>query len=97
MPLYEFQCDSCGSFTHWRAFAQASEAMICPTCQRVVRRLYTPPGLYRVPAELAKARYRAEKSAFEPEIVRRQRPASGEKEQAKPFQQSHGRPWQLEH
>ena len=97
MPLYEFQCNTCGQFTHWRAFAQASEPMPCPTCATVARRIYTPPGLHRVASELANARYRAEKSSFEPEVVKKQRTPHDERAHSKPLQQSHGRPWQLEH
>ena len=49
MPLYEFLCDTCGSFEKRRAFAEASDPINCPSCQNRATRLYTSPGLYKNP------------------------------------------------
>ena len=98
MPRYEFRCEHCGPFECWRPLVEASVPMICPQCQTVARRVYTAPGLVKTPPALAQAMYRAEKSAHEPEVISRPRPAKVEEE--KPSQvvyQSHGRPWQIGH
>src|SRR5579859_194334 len=78
MPRYEFLCENCGLFECWRAFDEASVPMNCPECQAVARRIYTTPGLVKTLPALAQARYRAEKSAYEPEVVHCERPVPKE-------------------
>jgi putative FmdB family regulatory protein len=97
MPRYEFYCPYCGSFECWRALSEATASMSCPQCQRIARRVYTVPGLVRTPPAIAQARYRAEKSAFEPEVVRRERPVPQEEPPSQVVYHSHGRPWLIEH
>ncbi|MBV9229240.1 MAG: zinc ribbon domain-containing protein [Chloroflexi bacterium] len=97
MPRYEFCCENCGLFEHWRSFDEASVPMICPQCQAVARRVYTTPGLVKTPAALAHAMYRAEKSAYEPEVVRQEHPVPQEEKPSQVMYQSHGRPWQIGH
>jgi putative FmdB family regulatory protein len=97
MPRYEFYCEHCGSFECWRSLDEASMPMLCPQCQTVARRVYTAPGLVKTPPALAKALYRAEKSAYEPEVVGRSRPARAEEQPSQAVYQSHGRPWQIGH
>ncbi|GCE08646.1 FmdB family zinc ribbon protein [Dictyobacter aurantiacus] len=96
MPRYEFRCEQCGSFECWRSLTDAATPMYCPVCQREVKRIYTAPGLVRTPPAMARARYRAEKSAFEPEVVRKE--AAKQRELSAPpiIHRSHGRPWMLE-
>ena len=97
MPIYEFLCETCGPFEHQRSFDEANNLMPCPTCKAVAKRVYSIPGLVKTPPALAKARLRAEKSAYEPELVRRQRPAGEEFSGSTTVHQQHGRPWQLGH
>jgi putative FmdB family regulatory protein len=97
MPRYEFRCENCGSFECWRPLDQAGIPMICPRCQAVARRVYTAPGLVKTPPALAKAMYRAVKSAHEPEIVSRPRPVREEEKPSRAVYQPHGRPWQVGH
>jgi putative FmdB family regulatory protein len=97
MPRYEFCCERCGLFECWRPLNEASVPMICPQCQTVARRVYTAPGLVKTPPALAKAMYRAEKSAHEPEVVRRDRPVREEEKPSQVVYQPHGRPWQIGH
>ena len=91
MPIYEFLCEDCGPFEERRSFEEAGEAA-CPECGAEARRVYTMPNTKRVPAGLSKAMDRAEKSAHEPEIVRRR--IGGD--QGK-HRHSHGRPWAMGH
>lgn len=97
MPYYEFCCENCGPFESWRPFDEASVPMICPKCQLITRRVYTAPGLVKTPQALAQRMYRAEKSAFEPEVIKQEYPASGEEKPSPHIYQSHGRPWQIGH
>jgi hypothetical protein len=68
--------------------------MRCPRCEGDVRRVYSMPGLVKTPPAVASALYRTEKSAYEPEVVRRQSPAGGG---SAAVSHGHGRPWQLGH
>lgn len=97
MPRYEFCCERCGSFECWRPFDAVDVPMICPTCQGAARRVYTAPGLVKTPPAIAHARYRAEKSAHEPEVVRRAGPVREEEKPSQVVYRSHGRPWQVGH
>lgn len=97
MPLYEFRCENCGPFECRRPFDEAGVPMICPKCQAVARRVYTTPGLVKTPPALAQALYRAEKSAYEPEVIKREYPVSKEEKPSQVVYQSHGRPWQIGH
>jgi putative FmdB family regulatory protein len=97
MPLYQFSCENCGPFECWRPLAEASVPMICPECQAIARRVYTTPGLVKTPPALARALYRSEKSAYEPDVLRRERPAPQEEKPSQVVYQSHGRPWQISH
>jgi putative FmdB family regulatory protein len=90
MPVYEFVCESCGSFETRRTFEEAGDPIPCPTCGTVARRIYSVPGIIRTPTALSNAINRAEKSAHEPEVA--QRPVAGVA-----HQHSHGRPWTLGH
>lgn len=97
MPRYEFCCKNCGPFERWRSFNEASIPMICPVCQSVARRVYTTPGLVKTPPALARQLYKAEKSAFEPDVIKREYPVAEEGERPPIVVQSHGRPWQIGH
>jgi putative FmdB family regulatory protein len=71
VPIYEFLCRDCGSFEQWRSFAEVSAPMTCPSCNEETRRIYSMPATKNLPAALSNAMNRVEKSAHEPEIVRR--------------------------
>lgn len=94
MPVYEFLCESCGPFEERRSFESTAEPMSCPKCGDGARRVYSMPATKRMPAGLSKALDRSEKSASEPEVVRR-RPAG--RQSAQGHNHSHGRPWTVGH
>ena len=71
MPIYEFLCEDCGPFEERRPFEEAGNPAVCPGCESAARRVYSMPNLKAMPAALSNAMNRAEKSAHEPEIVRR--------------------------
>ena len=95
MPVYDFVCDDCGPFEQRRSLAEAGDPMACPRCGKEARRVYSMPNTKRMPAGLSKAMDRAEKSAHEPEVVRR--PAGGGSKGHGHGHAHRGRPWALGH
>src|ERR687896_410375 len=75
VPVYAFICDDCGPFEQRRSFTEAGDPMGCPSCGRETRRVYSMPNTRKISAVLSGAMDRAEKSAHEPEVMRR--PAGG--------------------
>lgn len=92
MLLYEFRCETCGPFEQWRALSEASLPMLCPTCQVVAKRVYSPPGIIMTPYAL---RHRVEQSA-EPKVVS-EKPVSHQHQAHGHSQADHGRPWMVGH
>ena len=92
MPFYEFLCQECGPFEERRSLEEPREVASCPGCSAEAGRVYSVPGIKRMNAGLSRAVDRAEKSAHEPEVVRRRagNTRSGQ-------EHSHGRPWALGH
>jgi len=71
VPVYEFLCKNCGSFEQRRSFVEAGDPMMCPSCGEEARRIYLMPATQKVSATLSNTMNRVEKSAHEPEVVRR--------------------------
>jgi putative FmdB family regulatory protein len=91
MPIYAFDCASCGPFDVVRRVADAAAPVACPECGDQARRVYTPPGLALMPRPLLRAREREEKSAHEPDVVRAKagRPLPHRHAPAPPWVMSH--------
>ena len=94
MANYDFVCEACGAFEQRRPLTEAGDPMACPSCGGESRRVYVMPNTRSVPAALSGAMDRADKSAHEPEVVRR---PMGGAEAGKKHHHSHGRPWTLGH
>ncbi|NER78059.1 MAG: zinc ribbon domain-containing protein [Leptolyngbya sp. SIO1D8] len=45
MPLYEFKCDPCGVFDEWRSLADRNVPAYCPICQKLGKRVFSPPTM----------------------------------------------------
>jgi putative FmdB family regulatory protein len=86
VPIYEFLCDDCGPFEERRAFAEASDPTTCPSCGEAARRVYSTPATKNVPVALSSVMHRAEKSAYEPEVVRQRAGDPGAWKEKKPGQ-----------
>jgi putative FmdB family regulatory protein len=71
VPVYEFVCEDCGPFEQRHSFTEAGAPIACPSCGRKARRVYSVPSIKRMPAALSGAMGHAEKSAHEPQVVRR--------------------------
>lgn len=94
MPIYEFICESCGPFERRRPFAEAGDPMACPACRSEAGRVYSVPNTRKMPTALSGAINRAEKSAHEPDVVRRPSESTASRGGQR---QGHGRPWTLGH
>ena len=94
MPVYDFVCEDCGPFEQRRPFAESGEPMACPSCGCEARRVYSIPNTRRMPTALSGAMDSAEKSAREPEVVRRPAGGTGSGEWG---HHSHGRSWTVGH
>lgn len=88
MPIYEFRCNTCGTFETWRSMAQASEPMLCPSCDTLAQRIYSVAGLILTPSALSR---RIEQSA-EPKVQQRQSHSHSHNHNHR-----HGRPWMIGH
>jgi putative FmdB family regulatory protein len=88
MPLYEYKCDVCGTFEQWRTLAEVSMPMLCPTCETVAKRVFSPPSVNLNSGSL-------QLQSGEPRVVKR----SQDKDVATPqySQQRQGRPWMVSH
>ncbi len=91
MPLYEFRCEGCGPFEQWRTLAEAGTLMLCPTCQAIGKRVFSPPSVNLNSGSLQLQGGEAK----EPRQVKR----SQDKEFVTPKyrQQPQGRPWMISH
>jgi putative FmdB family regulatory protein len=90
MPLYEYQCETCGMFEQWRTLAQVSSPMLCPTCQAVAKRVFSAPNV-----NLNSGRVRLQShEAKEPRVIQR---SQDQDSAAKYTQQPNGRPWMISH
>jgi putative FmdB family regulatory protein len=89
MPVYEFQCDTCGVFEALRPIALRDEAPNCPTCEGKTQRIFSVPHFnLSSGGALLKAR-----QTDEPRLEKR------EKQPSQPQYQSHkrDRPWMVGH
>jgi putative FmdB family regulatory protein len=87
MPLYEYQCGSCGLFEQWRSMAEATNPMHCPTCDAIAKRIFSPPSV------LLSSSLRLSNSSAEPKRVTRSQEPTPPRVQS----HSHGRPWMISH
>jgi putative FmdB family regulatory protein len=71
MPLYDYQCESCGTFSAIRKMSESSEPNMCETCGEMAPRIISAPNLALVSSATRNAHERNEKSAHEPVYARR--------------------------
>ncbi|MBL27096.1 MAG: FmdB family transcriptional regulator [Rhodospirillaceae bacterium] len=71
MPLYEYQCDSCGVFDAMRPMAQSADPCDCPACGTTAPRvMFTAPRLAAMDTGLRHAHATNERSADSPRTSR---------------------------
>lgn len=105
MPLYTYECSACGPFQSARSIAEFEADAECPGCGVGAPRALALPMMAAMPANTRQAYARNEKSAWSPEVVRREpgghvhsahcghaHGASGKK-----VHQHGGKPWMVGH
>ncbi len=73
MPLYTYNCDSCGGFRDWQSITASDQSAPCPRCGTASQRAVTAPTILRMDPRKRNAHMRNEKSAHEPQVVRREK------------------------
>jgi len=80
MPLYDYDCASCGPFRSWTRLSEADAPAACPHCGALASRAVAMPFLATMDANTRIAHVRNEKSAHEPRVMSREElQASGRK------------------
>lgn len=69
MPLYDYRCEQCGTFSAIRKMSEAGEAIACD-CGEMAERVITAPYLALMDRSTRVAHQRNEKSAHEPRTTR---------------------------
>ena len=70
MPIYEYDCPSCGGFTALRPMSEYRESQSCPSCGAPApRAILSAPGLPLLGAAARRAHAVNEQSAHEPRLV----------------------------
>lgn len=108
MILYEYRCSDCGKFEAWNIISKSSDPVECPTCAKLSKRQLSAIFLADMDNNNRIAHQRNEKSAHEPEVVRREAPSQESEGKGKPHSHNHGdhghrhhhapsRPWMIGH
>ncbi|RJQ48845.1 MAG: zinc ribbon domain-containing protein [Gammaproteobacteria bacterium] len=71
MPLYEYQCPKCGTFTAWARMSESSAPALCSECGCKGPRMISAPRLALMKPATRRAMARNEQSAHEPGMVQR--------------------------
>ncbi|MFT6989990.1 MAG: putative FmdB family regulatory protein [Paraglaciecola sp.] len=99
MPLYDYQCESCGTFSALRKMSESANPSECDSCGEMAARIISAPHLALLSSSTRIAHERNEKASHEPRQTRRSscgcstdahscKPAS--KQNANPTTEGHG-------
>lgn len=70
MPIYEYDCPSCGDFTALRPMAERDTACACPYCQTLsVRVILSAPGLATLAGSQRRAIETNERASHAPKTL----------------------------
>jgi putative FmdB family regulatory protein len=93
MPIYEYECDTCGSFSGERPMALAGLPARCPRCARKAPRVLSATAIGGGRGRRA--------ARLEPSLVVKDRPEPKRTPKADPLRaprrEHGGRPWMLGH
>ena len=70
MPLYEYECVTCGCFDLFRPVNQAAKPAACPACSAGATRVWTAPAVRTMSPPNRMAAQRNEKSSHEPHVCK---------------------------
>jgi putative FmdB family regulatory protein len=71
MPLYRYDCETCGPFQAWARMNESTKKVQCPNCCIPKPRAVAAPFIARMDTATRKAHARNEKSAHEPMVMSR--------------------------
>jgi putative FmdB family regulatory protein len=71
MPLYDYQCETCGPFSAMKKMTESGLATACGNCGSMSERVISVPYFALLTKAKRSAYERNEKSAHEPKAVRR--------------------------
>src|SRR5690349_4115981 len=103
MPVYEYNCDQCGSFTKLRALAESGALADCPTCGSLAAKVFPMVNLRTMQTGNRKAWERNEQSAHAPHLCssgcshRSAKPAPRTNKRFQSSTKLNSRPWMLGH
>ncbi|AOJ06990.1 FmdB family zinc ribbon protein [Burkholderia mayonis] len=66
MPIYDFNCDTCGPFATMRRIAERDRLALCPDCGSAASRLVTAPPLALMSGERRVAHATNERASHAP-------------------------------
>jgi len=70
MPVYEYLCNDCGSFTDIRPMSECDAPQPCPQCDSAAPRvILTAPNFFCMPSDKRKAHATNERSANAPKTL----------------------------
>ncbi|HLH87923.1 MAG TPA: zinc ribbon domain-containing protein [Xanthobacteraceae bacterium] len=69
MPVYDYECESCGPFTFMRPMAQCDRPARCPQCGGKAPRAFLTAPYFAMPAERRRAYAANEQSANAPYLA----------------------------
>lgn len=106
MPIYEYECQSHGTFEELCPSTQRDAPLRCPQCNEPSRRRMSSPRLCGLPRAVMEAHARNERSRHEPRVQHRHEGCTqAHRPSTQPSQQRGGpgyvysgpRPWVIEH
>lgn len=68
MPVYTYQCSTCGSFDALRAVEERNHALACPACARATQRVIVAPHLALMNPIMRRAHKTNERSQHAPRL-----------------------------
>jgi putative FmdB family regulatory protein len=69
MPVYDYECESCGPFTFMRPMAQCDRPARCPGCGSKAPRAFLTAPYFAMPSERRRAYAANEQSANAPRLL----------------------------
>lgn len=93
MPLYMFECATCGPLEMWLSVNDVNQSAKCPKCNAMIRRVYGAPSLIFTPKAIRKhLEYGAE-----PRRVKTEPRTLGHRHTHHTHRHTPPRPWQIGH
>ena len=94
MPIYHYNCKSCGEFVELRKISEYKLPAACPACDQMGSRVIKAPSLNTMNNAQRAAHDTNERSAHEPRVVRRKNNSNHKHSHS---HSSSSRPWMIGH